>query len=142
MTNGADKESWLKELQLRGKGTFWEMLGGEIVEVSQERAVVALDAEKRHFNPMGMVHGGVTASLLDNAMGLAVLARSPGMNAVTTNLNVQYVAPVGVGRVTVTAHVLHASRSTVSVEGKAVDGEGNLCGIGTASFRLLPLTNA
>ncbi|HZG77537.1 MAG TPA: PaaI family thioesterase [Paenibacillus sp.] len=133
----SDGLAWMKRLEERAKGTFWDDLGCKAVEVSEARTVVALDARRRHLNAMGIVHGGVLSSLIDNAMGLAVMRMHPDKRTVTTNLNVHFVASLGPGPLTTTATVLHETRSTVTVEARVTDGDGRLGTIGTGSFRLL-----
>lgn len=128
---------WMKELEARAQGTFWEYLGGRIVELSAEKAVVALDIRKHHLNPMQIVHGGVLSSLIDNTMGLAAMAARPGHKVVTTNLNVNFVAPFEKGILTTTASVVHASRSTLTLQASVTDETGKLGTIGTGSFRIL-----
>ncbi|TLS52102.1 PaaI family thioesterase [Paenibacillus antri] len=132
-----DMSLWMKKLEERAQGTFWELLGCKAEAVSPERTVIALVAEKRHLNAMGIVHGGVLASLLDNAMGLAVMSAYPDKRTVTTNLNVHFVASLGPGPLRTTAKVLHETRTTLTVEASVEDASGKLGTIGTGSFRLL-----
>ncbi len=129
---------FLSAISDRTPGTFWEHLGCRAVEVGSERTVVVIDVEPKHLNPMGIVHGGVLSSLLDSAMGVAVMHAHPNHHAVTTNLNLHYVASFQEGTLTATAHILHASRSTVTVEARVEDAQGKLGTTATGSFRLLP----
>jgi len=134
----ADSAAKLAKLEERAKGTFWETLGCKAAEVSAERVVVTLEAEERHLNAMRIVHGGVLSSLIDNAMGLAVLFALPeGARTVTTNLNVHFVAPLERGTIVTEARVLHRSRSTFTVQATVMDASGKLGTIGTGSFRVL-----
>ena len=137
MASNEQENEWMQQLEARAKGTFWDHLGCKAVEVSEARTVIALDVERRHLNAMNIVHGGVLSSLLDNAMGLAVMRAHPGKRTVTTNLNVHFVASLGVGTLTTTATVLHETRSTITVQANVVDQDGKLGTIGTGSFRLL-----
>lgn len=132
-----EPQEWLKRLERRMEGTFWEQIGCSIVEVSLERSVVELVVDRRHLNSMGMVHGGVLATLLDTAMGLAALGAYPGRRSVTTNLSVHFVAPLGLGTLVATASVLHASRSTVTLQASVADRAGKLGTAGTGSFRFV-----
>jgi uncharacterized protein (TIGR00369 family) len=131
------ENSWLEQLEQRAKGTFWDYLGCKALEVAPERTVIALETEKKHLNAINIVHGGVLSSLLDNAMGLAVMSALPGRKTVTTNLNVHFVASLGVGTLTATATVLHTTRSTLTVQATVADQDGKLGTIGTGSFRVL-----
>lgn len=135
--NGGSADAWLAALAERAKGTFWEYLGFQADEVTPGRTVITLTAGPHHLNPMGIVHGGVLSSMLDNAMGLAVMAARPGEKTVTTNLNVQFVAPLHEGKLTAVAQILHQSRSTLTVQATVTDESGKLGTIGTGSFRML-----
>ena len=52
-------------------------LGGTLVAVAHGEATFELDAQEYHYNPIGSVHGGVYATLLDSACGCAVQPRCP-----------------------------------------------------------------
>lgn len=133
-------EQWLKELERRAQGTFWEHLGGKVKEISPDQAVVTLEVRQHHLNPMGMVHGGVLSSLIDNAMGLAAMSTRPNQKIVTTNLNVHFVAPFESGTLTATARVVHASRSTLTLQADVKDEQGRLGTLGSGSFRIVSST--
>jgi acyl-CoA thioesterase len=86
-------------------------------------SVVALDAEERHLNPHGTVHGGAIATLCDSAMGAAV---ATGENApVTIELTVTYLEPVPQGRVVAKARVRRRGSRITIVEADVTDHEGN-----------------
>ncbi|MCR8849243.1 PaaI family thioesterase [Rossellomorea sp. SC111] len=86
-------------------------------------------------NSLEIVHGGVTATLVDTAMGtLANMILPEGYGAVTTNLNVHYLAP-GIGeRLTAHATVVHQGSKTIVVDGKVVSSEGKIVAHSTGSF--------
>ncbi|WP_274364154.1 PaaI family thioesterase [Paenibacillus thermotolerans] len=136
-TKGSGSDGWLAAMEERAKGTFWEHIGFKAEEVTAQRTVITLVADRRHLNPIGLVHGGVLSSMLDNAMGLAVMAARPGEKTVTTNLNVHFVAPLHEGKLTAVAYVQHESRTTLTVQGTVTDERGRLGTIGTGSFRIL-----
>jgi acyl-coenzyme A thioesterase PaaI-like protein len=54
-----------------------ELLGFEPVEVDEGRIVFAAVPAAKHYNPIGTVHGGLAATLLDSAMGSAVHSTLP-----------------------------------------------------------------
>ncbi|MFI8686398.1 PaaI family thioesterase [Rossellomorea sp. NPDC077527] len=86
-------------------------------------------------NSLEIVHGGVTATLVDTAMGtLANMMLPEGYGAVTTNLNVHYLAP-GVGEhLTAHAEIVHQGSKTIVVDGKVVNSDGKLVANSTGSF--------
>ena len=78
---------------------------------------------------------GLYASLLDNAMGLAVAALV-GLRTATIGLDVHFLGAVREGRITCSAEVVHRTRRIATVEAKIRDGEGNLVAMGTGPFRI------
>jgi uncharacterized protein (TIGR00369 family) len=81
--------------------------------------------EDVHLNGNGTLHGGVYASLLDNAMGLSVAALV-GLRTATIGLDVHFLGAVREGRITCSAEVVHRTRRIATVEAKVLDTEGNL----------------
>ena len=111
-------------------------LGFELVEASEGRAVFACETGEHLFNPIGSVHGGVAATLLDSATGCAVHTTLPaGVGYATTDLHVTFVRPIGreTGRIVCTGEVLHRGRRMASAEARLVDGDGRLLAHATAT---------
>ena len=104
-------------------------------EVEPGRATLHVDVEEIHLNGSGSLHGGVYASLLDDAMGLSV-ASLVGLRIATTQMNVHFLGAVGEGRITCRSEVIHQTRRTATAEGRVYDDEGNLVAMGTGSFRV------
>jgi uncharacterized protein (TIGR00369 family) len=127
----------LQQLAASAEPTFWGFLGCEFVSLQDQIITIALDAKPHHLNPIGIVHGGVLSSLLDNAMGIVVMMARPEEKVVTTNLNVNFVAPLYEGRLLVTAELVHQSRKMITAQGRVLDREGNLGTIGTGTFRVI-----
>lgn len=123
----------LKEL---AEATFWGYLGCELVSVGERETIVRLQARERHLNMMGIVNGGVLASLLDNTMGIAAVAIRPDDQVVTSNLNVHFVHPLRAGLLEVRAHVVHSTNRMMTVYGSVTGEDGRLGTIGTGSFRV------
>lgn len=115
--------------------TFSRHIKAIVEEVEPGRAVVYIDIEDFHLNGNETLHGGVYATLIDNAMGLSV-ASLVGVRIATTQMNVHFLGPVREGRVTCRAEVVHRTRRTATVEGRVYDGSGNLVAMGTGAFRL------
>ena len=81
------------------------------------------------YNPLGTVHGGYAATLLDSAMGCAVHTLLPaGTSYVTVELKVNYVRPMtaDTGRVRAEGTVIHAGRTVATAEGRLMDADGRL----------------
>ncbi len=60
------------------------LLGMRMTEVSEGRAVFTIEPAEYHYNPLGTVHGGVTATLLDSALGCAIQSMLPTETSYTT----------------------------------------------------------
>jgi uncharacterized protein (TIGR00369 family) len=98
-----------------------QLLGFEIVEVASGRALFAMQPAEWMYNPMGAVHGGVAATILDTCMGCAVQTTlDPGVGYTTTDLQVRYIRAMttDTGRVLAEGRVLHAGRRTATAEGR------------------------
>jgi uncharacterized protein (TIGR00369 family) len=93
----------------------------EIVEVQAGRAVFAIEPAEWMYNPIGMVHGGVAATLLDSCMGCAVhTTLEAGVGYSTTDLQVRYIRAMNdtTGRVLAEGRVVHRGRRTATAEGR------------------------
>jgi len=111
-----------------------ELLGIFPVEVERGRVVFELEAAEFHYNPLNIVHGGVTATLLDTVMGCAAQSLlDAGVAYTTTDLQVRYVraATVASGMLRAEGKVLHAGRRFVTAEGRVTDGAGKLVAHGS-----------
>ena len=115
--------------------TFSKHIGAKVEEVEPGRSIVYIDVEDTHLNGTGTLHGGVYASLLDNAMGLSVLALV-GVRIATVEMNVHFLGAVNEGRITCESEVVHRTRRTATAEAKVRDADGNLVAMGTGAFRV------
>jgi uncharacterized protein (TIGR00369 family) len=135
-------DSFLVTLEQAAKGTFWEHLGCRLVKAEGGIAIVEIDVQKHHLNGLGILHGGVHASLLDNTMGLAAMSLVQSPQVVTTTLQVHFTAPLEEGRITAEAQVVHRTARSITAQGRIVDGEGRLGAFASASFRILGSPNS
>ena len=115
--------------------TFSRHIGAKVEEVEPGRSVIYIDVEGVHLNGAGTLHGGVYASLIDNAMGLSVLSLV-GVRTATIQMNVHFLVAVGGGRITCESEVVHRTRRTATAEAKVHDADGNLVALGTGAFRV------
>lgn len=115
--------------------TFSGHVGMRVEEVKPGRAAVYADVEERHLNGNGTLHGGVYATLIDNAMGLSVSSLL-GLRTATMQMNVHFVGSMSHGRLSCHGEVVHHTRRTATAEGKVYGDEGNLLAVGTGAFRV------
>lgn len=100
-------------------------------------ARIRLDSRPELSNARGDVHGGVVASLLDAAMGVAARsAYQEGEGATTVSITVNYLEP-GRGTLVATARVMRAGQSLASVEAEVVDVSARCVAHGVATMRIL-----
>jgi uncharacterized protein (TIGR00369 family) len=85
------------------------------------------EARSEHRNLQGLVHGGVLATLVDIAMGLAVrTAAGPARRHVTIELTVHYLRPTAPGRVEAVGTTLRVGSQIAFAEGSVIDASGRV----------------
>jgi len=116
------------------------LIGLEPVSAESGSVVFALTPGEHLYNPLGVVHGGALATLLDTALGCAVLSVLPkGRSYTTVELHINFVAPVtlSTGRVVCNAVVLHAGGRMATAEAKLRDVNGKLYAHATTTCFIL-----
>lgn len=90
------------------------------------------------FNHFSIVHGGITATLLDTAMGgLANMVLPKGQKAVTSNLNIHYIAPGAGSFIKAKVKIIHRGSNTMVMEGLAYRDDGVQIAHCTSSFFII-----
>jgi uncharacterized protein (TIGR00369 family) len=116
-------------------------LGMLLIEVDEGRAVFGADPGEHHYNPIGVVHGGLAATLLDSATGCAVQTTLPAGVAYTTlDLTTNFVRPIthDTGRILCEAEVVHRGGTIATAQGKLYAEEtGKLLAHGTSTCLIL-----
>jgi uncharacterized protein (TIGR00369 family) len=120
----------LGERMLRGEvppAPVMRLVGFTARVIEPGHAVFELDADERHHNPMGTLHGGVSCDVADAAMGMAYAATlDEGETFTTVELKINFLRPVRRARLTAEARVVKAGRSVGYVECDVKDGQGRL----------------
>jgi uncharacterized protein (TIGR00369 family) len=119
---------------------FAALLNFDLVEVSEGYAVFAVNPAEYHYNPIGVVHGGLAATLLDSAMGCAVHSMLPaGAGYTTLEIKVNFIRAMTAetGRVRCEARTVHTGARTATAEGRIVDEAGKLYAHGTTTCLIL-----
>jgi uncharacterized protein (TIGR00369 family) len=112
----------------------------EAVAFTEGRAAFRVTPQEFHYNPLGTVHGGVFATLLDSACGCAVHTMLPADVFYTSlDLSVKFLRPVTVdtGPITAEGTVVHLGRRTALAEAKLTDAAGKVYATATSSCILL-----
>ena len=118
-----------------------EVLGFHLIEVENGRAVFEGLPEYRHYNPIGTVHGGFVATLLDSALGCAIFSTLAKGDAWTTlELKLNLVRPLtkDSGPVRAQGHIIHRGRTVATAHGDLKDGAGKLYAHATTTCMIFP----
>lgn len=111
-------------------------LGFTLDEVEEGRAVFGMVPDEYHYNPIGMVHGGVAATLLDSAMGCAVQSRLPAGTGYTTlemKVNLLRAITMDTGPVRCEGALIHLGRTTALAEARLTDAAGRVLAHATST---------
>ncbi len=117
-------------------------LGFILEEAEYGRAVFVLVPGEEHYNPIGSVHGGVYATLLDSAAGCAVQSVLPqGMGYTSIDLTLKFLRPITVdtGKVRAIGTVLNSGRRTALAQAELRDSDDRLLAHATSSCMLFPV---
>jgi uncharacterized protein (TIGR00369 family) len=116
------------------------LVGMRFDDVEHGSVVASLDTRPDFANPLGTVHGGIAATLLDTVMGCAVhTTLAAGVGYTTLELKINYVRPAHTGGQTLTGtgSVIHSGRRVATAEGRIVDEKGKLIAHGTTTCMIL-----
>jgi uncharacterized protein (TIGR00369 family) len=116
--------------------TLAETLRYDVTEAASGRVVVTAEPNSTHLNPAGTVHGGLAATLLDSAMGLAVQSTlEKGVAQTTLEFKISLVRSItpDTGPIKAEGIVLSRGRRIGTAEGRLTDLEGRLLAHGTTT---------
>src|SRR5215472_2442652 len=119
-----------------------ELLAMELVEVHEGHAVFAVEPAEWMYNPIGSVHGGIAATLLDSCMGCAIHTTLPaGVGYTTLEIKVNFVRPIlgNTGMLRAEGKIISGGKRIGTAEGRVVDSEGRLYAHGTTTCLIFPL---
>lgn len=124
-----------------GQPPIGKTLDFALVEVSEGHAVFEGEPDARTYNPMGTVHGGYAATLLDSACGIATHSKlAPGQSYTTLELKVAYhrAMTADTGRIRAEGTIISIGRRVAFAEAKLTDANGRL--LASATSTLLVIT--
>ena len=116
------------------------LMNGRFAKLSEGRVVFEAEPGECHFNPIGSVHGGFAATLLDAAMGCSIHSCLPAEVGYTTlEIKINYVRPLSdkTGLVRCEGTAVHVGGKIATAEGRVVDADGNLYAHGTTTCLLM-----
>jgi uncharacterized protein (TIGR00369 family) len=121
--------------------TIARTLGYDVAEAERGRVLVTLMPTDAHLNPAGTVHGGLTATLLDSCMGLAIQSMlEKDFSQTTLEFKISLVRPITpeTGAIRAEGKVLNCGRRIGTAEGRVVDGQGRLLAHGATTCLIYP----
>ncbi|WP_189339161.1 PaaI family thioesterase [Williamsia muralis] len=137
---GLEVLQWIKNADLQDVPSIGRLLGMKFTEVDLGRVTVEVTTAPDFANPLGSVHGGIAATLLDSVMGCAVHTTLPaGVGYTTLELGVNYIRSVSTqGRtLTATGEIIHVGKTVATAQGKVHDDEGRLVAHATTTCLIL-----
>ena len=117
-----------------------EAMDLDLVEVEEGRVVFVGKPSARFFNPLGTIHGGWTATILDSAMACAAhTTLKVGEGYTTLEMKLNYVRPVmpDSGTVRCEGRLIHRGGSVITSEGRLTDARGKLLAHGSETCMVL-----
>jgi uncharacterized protein (TIGR00369 family) len=119
-----------------------QTLGYDVVEAESGRVVIAINPTEAHLNPWGTIHGGLTATILDSCMGLAIQSTlEKGVSSTTLEFKISLLRAITpeTGQIRAEGKVLNSGRRVGSAEGCVTDTKGRLLAHGTTSCLIFPI---
>jgi uncharacterized protein (TIGR00369 family) len=117
-----------------------ELVGMKLTEVEPGFAVWQLTPGEQHYNPIGTVHAGIAATLLDSAMACAVHSSIPlgkGYTTLEFKINLVRAVTIKSGMLRAIGKVVHGGKSTATAEGRLEDAVGTLYAHATTTCIIL-----
>lgn len=114
---------------------FAKLIGMKLLDIRLDEAVISVEMRDDLRQPSGVLHGGVTATLIDTAMAFAVRTRLPMTEATATiDLTVHYLRPHLAGTFTCTAKVVRAGKRIFTVSADVVNEDGKHIATGLSTY--------
>jgi uncharacterized protein (TIGR00369 family) len=114
---------------------FAKLIGMRLVDLKLDEATISVDMRDDLRQPSGVLHGGVTATLIDTAMAFAVRTRlEPTAATATIDLTVHYLRPLLSGKAICTAKTVRAGKRIFTVSAEVENEEGKLIATGLSTY--------
>ncbi len=114
---------------------FAKMIGMRLVDVRPNEAVIEIKMRDQLRQPHGLLHGGVTATLIDTAMAFAVITcLAEDEKASTVDLSVHYLRPHTEGTVSCTAKIVKAGKRLLTVSAEVSNEQGKLIATALSTY--------
>jgi uncharacterized protein (TIGR00369 family) len=117
-----------------------QLMGFRLVEVDNGLAIFECTPGEQHYNPIGVVHGGLAMTLLDSCMGCSVHTVMPAGSGYTTleaKVNLVRAITSTTGTLRAIGKLIHSGKSIATAEGRIVDGANKLYAHGTTTCLIM-----
>ena len=114
---------------------FAQLIGMRLVDLKLDEAVISIEIRDELRQPSGVLHGGVTATLIDTAMAFAVRTRlEKEAKTATIDLTVHYLRPLVEGKAICTGRVVRAGKRVFTVSADVHNDDGKLIATGLSTY--------
>lgn len=113
---------------------LWDVVGYKFIRAENGNAELHLPYKSLLSNTGGTLHGGIMMMTLDNVMGMATMSLGFD-NVLTMQMETRFIRPGIDGVIVATARTIEQTRSTIIVEGRLVNPDGQLMALTTATFK-------
>jgi len=132
----ASQAAWVR--QLAARMPFYRYMGIRLTRLSWGRSEIRMRVSKELTQNAGFAHGGVSASLIDSAVGLALCTMIDKEDLITTiDLQVNFLAPARPGVLRTRGEIVHKGKRIAVGDAKVTDQNGRLVSKGTATYMIL-----
>ena len=126
---------------------FFNLIGLEILEIEPRRSTVRVAWRPDLAGPGGLLHGGITAALIDTGTAYALLlcdelrdTLRAGGSPITIDLRIKYLRPVSAGSITCTSRVIRMGRQIIHMEAVVTNDAGKEVARGDAIYTTVTRT--
>lgn len=127
--------SWMDKHKKIAVSPFLELLGIKVEEAAYPFARLILPWDKRLVNPMGTLHGGVISSLVDAALGCALLSKEEVKGIATMELKVNFFSSITGGIIKAEGEIIYR-RGLITFGQARIYSENTLAALGSATYKL------
>jgi uncharacterized protein (TIGR00369 family) len=114
---------------------FAQLIGMRLEDLKMDEATISVEIRDDLRQPSGVLHGGVTATLIDTAMAFAVRTRlEPTAATATIDLTVHYLRPLVEGRATCIAKTVRAGKRIFTVSAEVFNSDGKIIATGLSTY--------
>ena len=132
----ASQTVWVR--QVAANMPFYQFMGIHLTKLGWGRSEIRMGVGRKLTQQAGFAHGGVSAALIDSAVGLALCTMIDYGSAFTTiDLQVNFIAPAKPGSLTARGRIIHKGKRTAVGDCQVSDEDGKLVSKGTATYLIL-----